>query len=140
VSLYYWTTWPSLVLAHFWFLIDHVSGPCCSSCRFSIGTRVVLSMSYVSLLHWTMCLIFIGRCGRFLFDHVSRCYPSTFHFFYSATWLDNFLPCVGFLLAHVLCHDYFTCHAVVRPRVTFLFDHVACSGSTTCSIINSLQK
>jgi len=42
-------------------------------------------------------------------------------YFYSATWHDNFLPRVGFLIAHVQCH------ALVHLHVTFLFDHVACS-------------
>ena len=77
----YWTTCPSLVLARFRFLMDHVSGPCCSTCQFSIGTRVVLRLGHVLFLHWTMYHIFIGPRGRFLFDHVSRCYSSTFHFF-----------------------------------------------------------
>jgi hypothetical protein len=49
-------------------------------------------------------------------------------FFYSAMWLDDFLPRLGFLLAHVSCPGYFTCHALVRPRVAFLFDHVAYPG------------
>ena len=80
VSPYYWTTWQSLVLAHFRFLMDHVLGPCCSTCLFSIGTCVVLWLGHVSFIHWTMCHIFIGPRGRFLFNHVSRCCPSTFHF------------------------------------------------------------
>ena len=80
VSPCYWTTWPFLVLARFRFLMDQVSGPYCSTCLFSIGTRVVLRLGHVSFLHWTMCLIFIGPRGHFLFDHVSRCCPSTFHF------------------------------------------------------------
>ena len=80
VSPCYWTTWPSLVLAHFRFLMDHVSGPYYSTCQFSIGTRVVFQLGHMSLLYWTMCCIFIGPCAHFLFDHVSWCYPSMFHF------------------------------------------------------------
>jgi hypothetical protein len=80
VSPSYCTASPSLVLARFRFLLDHVLAPCCSTCQFSIGIRVVLRMGHVSLLHWTMCLIFIGQRGRFLFNHVSRCCPSTFCF------------------------------------------------------------
>ena len=75
-----WTTWPSLVLARFRFLLDHVLGPCCFTCLFSIGTHVVLRLDHVSFLHWTMCRLFIGPHGHFLFDHVSRCCPSTFCF------------------------------------------------------------
>ena len=135
VSPCYWTTWSSLVLARFRFLMDHVSGPCCSTCQFSISTRAMLRLDHMSLLYWTMCRIFIGPRGHFVFDHVSWCYPPMF--FYSATWLDGFLPRVGFLLAHVSCHGYVTCHALVHPRVAFLFDHVVCPGSTTCLTINS---
>jgi hypothetical protein len=137
VSPFYCTTWPSLVLARFRFLLDHMSVPYCFTCQFSIGTHVMLSLGHVSLLHWTMCRIFIGPHDRFLFDHVSRCYPSMFRFFYLATWLDDFLLCLGFLLAHVSCPGYFTFHALVHPCVVFLFNHVTCPGCTTCSTINS---
>ena len=57
-------------------------------------------------------------------------------YFYSAIWLDDILPRVGFLIAHVSCSGYFMCHALVPPRVAFLFDHVAYSGSTVWSTIN----
>ena len=80
VSPCYWITWPSLVLAHFRFLMNHVSGPCCSTCQFFIGTRVVLWLGHVSFLRWIMCHIFIGPHGRFLFDHMSWCCSSTFCF------------------------------------------------------------
>ena len=81
VSPSYCTTWPSLILTRFRFLLDHVSGPCCSTCHFYIGTCVVLRLSHVSLLHWTMCRIFIGPHVRFLFDHTSLCCPSTCRIF-----------------------------------------------------------
>ena len=139
VSPCYWTTRPSLVLAHFRFLMDHMSGPYCSTCLFSIGTRVMLRLGHVSFLHWTMC--------RILLVHVAISYSTMCHdavhpcfIFYSSTWLDDILPCVGFLIAHVSCSGYFTCHALVPPRVAFLFDHVAYSGSTAWSTINSSQK
>ena len=64
VSPSYCTTWPSLVLACFRFLLDHVL--CCG---------------HVSFLHWTMWHIFIGPCGRFLFNHVSWHCPSTLYIF-----------------------------------------------------------
>ena len=69
------TTWPSLVLARFRFLLDHVSVCCCSTCLFSTSTCVMLQLDHMSLLHWTTCRIFIGPCVCFLFDHVSRCCP-----------------------------------------------------------------
>ena len=77
----YYTTWSSLVLACFRFLLDHVSCSCCSTCQFSMGTRVVLRLDHMSLLHWTMWRIFIGPRGCFLFDHASRHYPSMFRIF-----------------------------------------------------------
>jgi len=92
---------------------------------------------YVSLLYWTMCRIFMGPRGHFLFDHVSRCCPFTFRFFIRPRGLTTSFHVSDFLLAHVSCPSYFTCHALVRPRVVFLFDHVACPGCTTCSTINS---
>jgi len=76
----YCTTWPSLVLAHSRFLLDHVSCSCCSTCQFSMGTRVVLRLDHVSL-HWTMWHIVIGPCGRFLFEHASWHCLSMFRIF-----------------------------------------------------------
>jgi hypothetical protein len=81
VSPSYCITWPSLVLAHFRFLLDHVSCSCCSTCQFSMDTRVVLRLDHVSLLHWTMWHIFIGLRCCFLFDHASRHCPSMFRIF-----------------------------------------------------------
>ena len=118
VSPSYCTTWPSLILAHFRFLLDHVSGPSCSTCQFSTGTYVVLWLDHVSLLHWTMCHIFIGPRGRFLFDHMSRRCPSMFHVF---IWPCGFrLPSTCWILiAHMSSPGYCTCHALVRPCVAF---------------------
>ena len=110
VSPCYWTTWPSLILARFRFLMDHVSGPCCSTCQFFIGTRVVLWLGHVSFLRGIMCHICIGPRGHFIFDDVL--------FFDSAMWLDGFLPRVGFLIA--------MCHALAI--------HVSCTGWSTCRI------
>ena len=72
---------------HLWFL--HVSGSYWTTCRvhaiplvsFFMGTRVMLRLDHVSLIHWTMCHIFIGPHGRFLFDHVPWRCPSMFHIF-----------------------------------------------------------
>ena len=133
----YWTTWPSLVLAHFRFLMDYVSSPLLfhmfvfywHTCRVAVGSRVIFSLDHVSYFYWSTWLFLIRPRVTVLSVHVS--------FFDSTTWLDDFLPHVGFLLAHVLCHGYFTCHALVRPCVKILFDHVAYLGSTKCSTINS---
>jgi hypothetical protein len=93
VSPSYCTTWPSLVLARFRFLLDHVSGPCCSTCQFSIGTRVVLRLG---------CHFFIESCIIFLLVHVAISYltmrPSTCHNFNS--------PRVVPWLFHVSCRGY----------------------------------
>jgi hypothetical protein len=118
VSPCYWTTWPSLVLPHFRFLLDHVSGPCYFSCQFSISTRVMLQLEQVSLLHWTMCRIFIGPRGYFLFNHVSWCCRSTFRF-----WLDN----VAWRLPSV-------CQIFISTCVVPWLFHVSCTGWSSCHI------
>ena len=88
---------------HLWFLLDHILGPCCSTCQFYIATRVVLWLGHVSLLHWTKCRIFIGPRGVTTIPHVS--------FFYSTTCLDVVCLRVSILLGHVS-----------RPELpTFLF-------------------
>jgi hypothetical protein len=118
VSPCYWITWPSLVLVCFRFLMDHVLGPCCSTYLFSIGTCVVLRLGHVSFFHWTMCCIFIGPHGRFVFDHVSRCYSSTFHFWFGhVTWR---LPSM--------------CQIFINLCVVPWLFHVSCTGSSTCRI------
>jgi hypothetical protein len=132
VSPFYFTTWPSLVLERFRFLLDHVSVPCSSTCLFSTGTRAVLPLDHVSVLYWSTCHIIIGPRVCFLFDHASWCCSSTCRIFIRPRGLTIFLPRVRFLIAHVSCPDQFTCHALVGPRVIFLFDHVACPGSTAC--------
>jgi hypothetical protein len=113
----YWTTWPSLVLAHFRFLMDHLSGPYCSTCQFSIGTRVVLWLGHVSFLHWTMCRIFIGPRGRFLFDHVSQCCPSMFCLFIR--------PCGLMTSFHMLDFYWPMCRAMAISCVMHWFVHVS---------------
>ena len=116
VSPCYWTTWPSLVLARFRFLMDHVSDPCCSTCLFSIGTRVILRLGHVSFLHWTMCRIFIGPHGRFVFDHVSWCCPSMFCFLIWSHGLTTSF--------HVSDFYQPTCYAIAISRVEHWFIHV----------------
>ena len=93
VSPSYCTTRPSLVLAPFRFLLDHMLGPCYSTCQFTNGTRVVLRLGHVSLLHWTKCHIFIGSCGVTTIPRMS--------FFYSTTCLDVVRLRVSILLGHV---------------------------------------
>ena len=90
----YCTTWPSLVLACCRFLLDHVSGPYCSTCQFSIGTRVVLWLGHMSLLHWTKC-----------------------HFFYWSTSCDHNILNVFLLLNHMSRCCMFSCQYFIGPRV-----------------------
>ena len=118
VSPSYCTTWPSLVLDHFRFLLDHMSGPCYSTCQFSIGTRVMLWLGHVSFVHWTMCRIFIGPRGHFLFDHVSWCYPSMFHFLIRPRGL----------MTSFYVSDF------ISPRVMPWLFHGSCTGSSMCHI------
>jgi hypothetical protein len=143
----YCTTWPSLILARFRFLLDHVSNLCCSTCQFSSGARVVLRLGHVSLLHWTMCRIFISPCGvttipcvsffysttcldvvhprvSILLGHVSGPELPTCLFFYSTTWQHGFVPHIWFVLAHVSCSGSYMCHSLVRPCFRFLFNDV----------------
>jgi hypothetical protein len=76
----------------------------------------------------------VGVCVNSLLDHVSHfllvhilvSYSTTRHhvvrphfiFFDLTTWLDDFLPRLGCLVAHV-CPGYFMCHALVHPFVIF---------------------
>jgi len=142
VSPSYWTTWPSLVLAHFRFLLDHVSGSYCSTCQFSIGTRVMLWLGHMSLLHWTKCRIFIGPCGMTTIPHVT--------FFYSTTCLNSIRPHVSILLGHMsrpelpmclfwfdhmvgrICTTYFVC---ISPCALSWLLHVSFTGSSMCQIL-----
>jgi hypothetical protein len=118
VSPSYCTTWLSLVLAPIRFLQDYVSGPCCSTCQFSIGTRVMLRLDHVSLLHWTMYHIFIGPRGRLLFDHELWHWPSMFRIFIRQRGLTTSFHMSDFNSPHV---------------VSRLF-HVSCTGSSMCRI------
>ena len=129
----------ALVLPHFRFSMDHMLGPCCFTCQFLIGTHFVLSLAHVSILHWTMCHFFICPRGHFLFDHMSL---SSVHvlFLNSSMWLDHFLPRVRFIEAHVSCPGYFTCNALVRPRVEFLFDHMGLSWFVHVQNIHFITK
>ena len=132
--------------SHFRFLLDHVSGPCCSTCQFSIGTCVVLWLGQVSLLHWTKCCIFIGPCGVTTISHVSFFYSTTCldvvrprvcillgHVSRpelptclsdSITWQDGFIPRIWFVLAHVSCPGSYMCHSLVHPSFIFFFINV----------------
>lgn len=68
----------------------------------------------------------IRPCVNSLVDHVSRLkLPIHVSSFNSAMWIDGFLPCLGFVLAHMSCHGSSTYHALVGPWVKFLFNHVA---------------
>ena len=121
VSPCYWTTWSSLVLAHFKFLMDHVSDP--------VVPHVSFLLVHVSWCGWITCHFFIGPCGIFLLVHVVVSYSTMHHgtihprfaFLFghvawwhpSTCWISN-SPCV--------CSGNFTCHALVPPRVIRLGD------------------
>ena len=117
VSPSYCITWPSLVLAHFRFLLDHMPFPCCSIGQFSTSTRVVLPLDHVSLLYWTTCRIFIRPCLRFLFDHASLRCPSTCHIFIG--------PHVHFLFDHVSRYYLSMCRIFIHPCGLTISFHVS---------------
>jgi hypothetical protein len=124
-----------------WRWFEYVS-PC--SCTFHVLNEPRVRLFHISVFYWHTCHLTTGQCVIFLIVHVAVSYLTTCHgagcpcfIFYLAMWFDDFLLRIGFLFAHTSCHGYFTCHALVRPRVTFLFDHVVCPGSTTYPTINS---
>ena len=123
----YYTTWLSLVLARFRFLLDHMWGPCCSTCQFSIGTRVVLRLGHMSLLHWIMCSIFIDPRGVTTIPHVS--------FFYSTMCLDAICPRVSILLGHVSRPKLPMFLFLIRPRGRMDLYHVFCLYWPTCCVV-----
>jgi len=127
VSPSYCTTWPSLVLVRFRFLLDHVSGPCCSTCQFSIGTRVVLRLGHVSLLRWTKCRIFIGPHGMTTIPRVS--------FFYSTMCRDAIRLRVSILLGHVSRPELPMFLFLIRPRGRMDLYHVFCLYWPTCPVV-----
>ena len=127
VSPCYWTIWPSLVLARFRFLLDHVSGPCCSTCQFSIGTHVVLWLGHVSLLHRTICHIFIGPRGVTIIPCVS--------FFYSTTCLNVVCPRVGILLGHMSRTELPMFLFLIQPRGRMDLYHTFCLYWPMCPIM-----
>jgi hypothetical protein len=127
VSSSYYTTWPSLVLTRFRFLLDHMSGPCCFTCQFSIDTRVVLWLGHMSLLHWTKCRIFIGPRGMTTIPCMS--------FFYSTTYLDAVCPRVSILLGHVSCLELPTCLFLIRPHGRMDLYHVFCLYWLMCPVV-----
>ena len=92
-------------------LLFHMSVFNWHTCRVTVGSRVTSSLDRVSYFYWSTWPSQIWPRVKVLSVHVS--------FFYQATWLDGFLLGVGFLLAHVSCHGYFTCHAMVHPHVAF---------------------
>jgi hypothetical protein len=115
VSPSYCILWPSLIIACFRFLLDHVSGSYCSTCQFSIGTYVVLQLDHVTLIHWTKYRILIGPRGCFLFDHESQHCTSTFCFFIRPHGFMTSIHVLDFKGPHVM---------------SWLF-HVSCTGSST---------
>ena len=123
----YCTTWSSLVLACFRFLLDHVLGPCCSTYQFSSGAHVVLRFDHVSLLHWTMCCIFISPRDVTTIPRVS--------FFYSTTCLDAVCPRVSILLGHMSRPELPTCLFLIQARGRIDLYHVFGLYWPTCPIL-----
>jgi len=123
----YCTTWSSLVLACFRFLLDHVLGPCCSTYQFSSGAHVVLQFDHVSLLHWTMCCIFISPRDVTTIPRVS--------FFYSTTCLDAVCPRVSILLGHMSRPELPTCLFLIQARGRIDLYHVFGLYWPTCPIL-----
>ena len=84
VSPSYCTTWPSLILARFRFLLDHMSGPFLfhmsvfywHTYRVAIGSRVTSSLDQVSYFYWSMWRDHNTPHVFLLLDHVSRCCTS----------------------------------------------------------------
>ena len=98
-------TWPCVRSLLFHMLVFYWR-----TCHVAVGS--------VSLLHLTMCRIFIDPRGRFLFNHVSRCYLSTFHIFIRPH---------GFMTSfHV--SDFISSH------VESWLLRVSCTGSSMCHI------
>ena len=89
-----------------------------STCQVYIGTRVAFRLEQVSLLHWTMCHIFIGPRGITTIPCMS--------FFYLTTYHDVVCLCVSILLGHVSRPEL--------PTRLFLFDHMAGRICTTCLV------
>jgi hypothetical protein len=71
VSPSYCTTWASLVLACFSFLLDHMSVACCFTYQFSTA--------HVSYCSWITCHFFFGPRVIFLLVLVSVSYLTTCH-------------------------------------------------------------
>ena len=95
VSPSYCTMWTPLVLAHFRFLLDHMSGPYSPTCQF---------------FYWHTGHVAVGPCVTSSLDQVSC--------FYSSTWRDHNTPRVFLLLDHVSRCCMSACQYFIGPRVT----------------------
>ena len=86
---------------HLWFL--HVLGSYWTMCWVPIVSHVSFLLPHMSCCGWIMCHFFIGPCVIFywstwLFLIGPRVTALSIHisYFYSTTWLLDFLPCVRF--------------------------------------------
>jgi hypothetical protein len=117
VSHSYCTTWPSLILARFIFLLDHVSGPL---------------LFHMLVFYWHTCRVAVGSYVTSLLDHVSYFYwlPVS----YSTTRHGAVVcPHFVFLFGHMTWRLPSTCWIFNSPRVVpWLF--VLYTGSSTCRI------
>jgi len=118
VSPCYWTTWPSLVLARFRFLLDHVSAP--------VVPHVCFLLAHVSRCCWVTCHFFIRPCVVFLLVHVAVSYSTICH--------CAIRPCFVFLFGHMTWWLSSMCRIFISPHAVPWLFHVSCTGSSTCRI------
>jgi hypothetical protein len=69
------------------------------------------------------CHLLIAQRGYLWFLHLSGSYKTTYRV--------PVVPHVSFLLAHVSCYGWITCHFFIGPCIIFLLVHVAVCYSTT---------
>jgi hypothetical protein len=117
----------SLVLSCFMFLLDHVSCPSCSTCKFFIRACVMMSLVHLLHFHWTTYLVLIGLCGNFLFEHASQCCRPTCHFLIRPHGLASFF--------HVSDFYWPTCHDLTLAHVMYWFIHVSKFYLLTCLVL-----
>ena len=134
----YCTTWSSLVLAHFRFLLDHMLFHMLvfywHTCHVAVRSHVNSSLDQVSYFYWSTwhdhnipCLSFTRPCVSMLYVHVSV--------FYWATCRALSYPCFFCWFNHMvgwICTTYFIC---ISPRALSWLLHVSFTCSSTCQIL-----
>ena len=121
-----WVMCHLLITQHGPLLSLHILGSNWTTCRVPvvplvmcfIGTRVAFWLEQVSLLHWTMCRIFIGPCGVTTIPCMS--------FFYSITCHNVVRSRVSILLGHVSRSELPTCLFLIWPHDRTDLYHIFC--------------